>query len=85
MKPFTSIKEAEAELKDMSPDDLKQLSDMTNKLLDENQISEEQYDFVMTLLLNEAMDRITSIINDVAFDEQFGVRVPMPEHSTTIH
>jgi hypothetical protein len=83
MKLFTSIKEAE--LKDMSLEDLAQLSVMTNQLLDGNQISEEQYDFVMTMVLDEAADRIQTIIDDVAFDEQFSVRVPMPEHSTTIH
>jgi hypothetical protein len=83
MKLFTSIKEAE--IKDMSLKDLGELSVITNQQLDGNQISEEQYDFVMTMVLDEAADRIQTIIDDVAFDEQFSVRVPMPEHSTTIH
>jgi hypothetical protein len=83
MKLFTSIKEAE--IKDMSLKDLGELSVITNQQLDGNQISEEQYDFVMTMVLDEAADRIQTIIDDAAFDEQFGVRVPMPEHSTTIH
>jgi hypothetical protein len=82
MKPFTSIEEAQAELKDMSLDDIQTLTDVTNELLDGNQISEEQYNFVLTVILDEAMSRISRIV-----EEGLGsLRVSgMPKETDTIH
>jgi hypothetical protein len=72
MKPFNTLEEAKAELRDMPVSALHTLSEMTTNALDAGAINQTQYDFVMGLVIEEAMARletaVTGLIEELGAD-----------------
>jgi hypothetical protein len=74
---------AKANVAALSDAALHALSNMIHEQHDSGEISQEQYDFVIGFVVEEACARIHRALSQI--DAQLEVRVPMPEHSTTIH
>jgi hypothetical protein len=74
---------ARADVAALSDVALHALSNMTHEQRDSGEISQEQYELIIGFVVEEACARIHRALDQI--DAQLEVRVPMPEHSTTIH
>jgi hypothetical protein len=81
MKPFTSIEEAKAELRDLPTEGLQMLQELTQEAFDADLISDAQYEFVMSVIVEEALNRMERALKSI-FSGDAAERAGAPEGET---